>query len=76
MTSLDTTSTEQHSAASRLGGLVAKALTAPAVAPLIALVLTMTFFSVKSENFLQAQNSPSCCNKSWSSASSRSARQS
>src|SRR4029450_8830639 len=33
-----------------------KALTAPAVAPLIALFLTMTFFSVKSENFLQAQN--------------------
>jgi fructose transport system permease protein len=56
VTSLDTTSTEQQSAASRLGGLVAKALTAPAVAPLIALVLTMTFFSVKSENFLQAQN--------------------
>ena len=54
MTSLDTTSTEQRSAASRLGGLAAKALTAPAVAPLIALVLTMTFFSVKSDNFLQA----------------------
>jgi fructose transport system permease protein len=56
VTSLDTTSTEQRSAASRLGGLAGKALTAPAVAPLIALVLTMTFFSVKSENFLQAQN--------------------
>ena len=31
-------------------------LTAPAVGPLIALILTMLFFSLKSDRFLQAQN--------------------
>jgi fructose transport system permease protein len=36
--------------------VAADVLTAPTVAPLIALILVMAFFSVKSENFLQAQN--------------------
>jgi fructose transport system permease protein len=36
--------------------LARRALTAPAVGPLIALVLTMLFFSLKSDRFLQAQN--------------------
>ena len=36
--------------------LVRRALTAPTVGPLLALLLTMAFFSVKSENFPQAQN--------------------
>src|SRR5262245_49412220 len=40
----------------RVGGLAGQALATPAVAPLIALVLTMGFFSLKSDNFLQAQN--------------------
>jgi fructose transport system permease protein len=33
-----------------------RVLTAPTVGPLIALILSMAFFSVKSENFLQGQN--------------------
>jgi fructose transport system permease protein len=33
-----------------------RALTAPTVGPLIALVLTMVFFSLKSDRFLQAEN--------------------
>jgi fructose transport system permease protein len=36
--------------------LVRRAFTAPAVGPLIALILTMLFFSLKSDRFLQAQN--------------------
>jgi fructose transport system permease protein len=36
--------------------LARRALTASAVGPLIALVLTMLFFSLKSDRFLQAQN--------------------
>src|SRR4051812_40053073 len=36
--------------------LARRVVTPPAVGPLLALVLTMAFFSVKSENFLQAQN--------------------
>jgi fructose transport system permease protein len=36
--------------------LTRRALGAPAVGPLLALVLTMAFFSVKSDRFLQAQN--------------------
>ena len=36
--------------------LVRRALAAPAVGPLLALALTMVFFSVKSDRFLQAQN--------------------
>jgi fructose transport system permease protein len=37
-------------------GLVRRALAAPTVGPLLALLLTMAFFSLKSDNFLQAQN--------------------
>jgi fructose transport system permease protein len=37
-------------------GLVRRVLTAPTVGPLIALMLTMAFFSVRSDNFLEAQN--------------------
>src|ERR1700752_5399978 len=33
-----------------------RALTAPAVGPLLALILTMVFFSLKTDRFLQAQN--------------------
>jgi fructose transport system permease protein len=36
--------------------LVRRAFTAPAVGPLLALILTMAFFSLKSDRFLQAQN--------------------
>ena len=36
--------------------LVGKVLTAPAVGPLLALLLTMLFFSLKSDRFLEAQN--------------------
>jgi fructose transport system permease protein len=44
---------------SRLTGalqLAGRVLSAPAVGPLIALVLTMAFFALKSDRFLQAQN--------------------
>jgi len=36
--------------------LVRRTFTAPAVGPLLALILTMAFFSLKSDRFLQAQN--------------------
>jgi len=36
--------------------LVVRALSTPAVGPLVALILTMAFFSLKSDRFLQAQN--------------------
>jgi fructose transport system permease protein len=36
--------------------LVGRVLAAPTVGPFIALLLTMAFFTVKSDNFLQAQN--------------------
>lgn len=36
--------------------LVGRAFTAPAVGPLLALILTMVFFSLKSDRFFQAQN--------------------
>jgi fructose transport system permease protein len=36
--------------------LAGRVLSAPAVGPLLALVLTMTFFALKSDRFLQAQN--------------------
>src|SRR5438552_12937777 len=36
--------------------LLVRALSAPAVGPLLALILTMAFFSLKSDRFLQAQN--------------------
>ena len=37
-------------------GLVRRVLSTPTVGPLLALLLTMAFFSVRSDNFLQAQN--------------------
>jgi fructose transport system permease protein len=37
-------------------GLARRTLTAPAVGPLLALILTMAFFSLKSDRFFQAQN--------------------
>jgi fructose transport system permease protein len=37
-------------------GFVRRILAAPTVGPFLALLLTMAFFSVKSDNFLQAQN--------------------
>src|SRR3954470_16097526 len=44
--------------ATRTGALTLarRVVTAPAVGPLVALVLTMAFFSLKSDRFLQAQN--------------------
>ena len=36
--------------------LVRRVLTAPAVGPLLALIATMVFFSLKTDRFLQAQN--------------------
>lgn len=51
----DTVSAETNERASP--ALVARrALAAPAVGPLLALALTMVFFSLKSDRFLQAQN--------------------
>jgi fructose transport system permease protein len=47
---------EQPRARVRLFRAVRRGLGAPAVGPLLALILTMVFFSWKSSNFLQAQN--------------------
>jgi fructose transport system permease protein len=51
----DTLPAEESARASLLQ-LVRRVLTAPAVGPLVALILTMLFFSLKSDRFLQAQN--------------------
>jgi fructose transport system permease protein len=51
----DTVSTETNKRASP-ALVVRRALAAPAVGPLLALALTMVFFSLKSDRFLQAQN--------------------
>jgi fructose transport system permease protein len=51
----DTVSAETNERASP-ALLVRRALAAPAVGPLLALALTMVFFSLKSDRFLQAQN--------------------
>jgi fructose transport system permease protein len=56
VTTFNTTPAESQSARGKLGGAAVRVLTAPTMAPLIALVLVMAFFSVKSENFLHAQN--------------------
>jgi fructose transport system permease protein len=50
----DTTSAEQPRATPLQ--LLRRIATAPAVGPLIALILTMAFFSLKSDQFLQTQN--------------------
>ncbi len=54
MSTADTTSAEQPRPTPL--ELLRKIATAPAVGPLIALILTMAFFSLKSEQFLQTQN--------------------
>jgi fructose transport system permease protein len=51
----DTFPAEERTRAT-LPQLVRRVLSAPAVGPLLALVLTMLFFSLKSDRFLQAQN--------------------
>jgi fructose transport system permease protein len=56
VTTSPTTSAEPPSVRATALELARRALTTPTVAPLIALVLTMAFFSVKSDNFLQPQN--------------------
>jgi fructose transport system permease protein len=56
VTATDTTPTTQVHPAARVGHLFARVLSAPTVGPLIALVLTMAFFTLKSDRFLQAEN--------------------
>jgi fructose transport system permease protein len=51
----DTTPAEEGRGTTALQ-LVRRVFSAPAVGPLLALVLTMAFFSLKSDRFLQAQN--------------------
>jgi fructose transport system permease protein len=51
------TTTDRTSASRRSAALqVRRAITAPTVGPLVALVLTMAFFSFKSDRFLQTEN--------------------
>jgi fructose transport system permease protein len=54
VSTVDTTSTEQLRPTALQ--LLRRIATAPAVGPLIALLLTMAFFSLKSDRFLQTQN--------------------
>ena len=56
MTTSDTTSAEHVSRRSAALRATRRVLTAPTVGPFLALVLTMAFFSFKSDRFLQAQN--------------------
>ena len=56
MTVTEPPSGEQPPARVQLFRAVVRAVGAPAVGPLLALILTMVFFSWKSDNFLQAQN--------------------
>ena len=56
MTTTDITSAGQPGRVSAALGLLRRVLEAPTVGPLIALVLTMAFFTWKSDNFLHAQN--------------------
>jgi fructose transport system permease protein len=49
-------STDMRTARATVPEVARRVLTAPTVAPFIALVATMAFFSLKSDNFLQAQN--------------------
>jgi fructose transport system permease protein len=56
VTTTDLTSDQRHGALWAVLGLVRRVLTAPTVGPFLALLLTMAFFSVRSDNFLQAQN--------------------
>jgi fructose transport system permease protein len=56
VTTTDITSAGQPGRVSAALGLLRRVLEAPTVGPLIALVLTMAFFTWKSDNFLHAQN--------------------
>jgi fructose transport system permease protein len=56
MASSETTTTEPAGGRAGALTLVRRALTAPTVGPFLALILTMAFFSFKSDRFLQAQN--------------------
>jgi fructose transport system permease protein len=56
VTTTDITSAGQPGRLSAALGLLRRVLEAPTVGPLIALVLTMAFFTWKSGNFLHAQN--------------------
>ena len=56
MTTTDTTSAEDTGERSGALELVLRVLRAPTVGPLIALLLAMAFFSLKSDRFLDAQN--------------------
>jgi fructose transport system permease protein len=56
VTATDTTPTPGVHAAARAAQLAARVLATPTVGPLLALLLTMAFFSLKSDRFLQAQN--------------------
>jgi fructose transport system permease protein len=56
VTTSDLTSDQPRGALWATVGLVRRVLAAPTVGPLLALLLTVGFFSVRSDNFLQAQN--------------------
>ncbi len=56
MTTTDTTSVERPSPRTTPLQLLRRVATAPAIGPLVALLLTMAFFSLKSDRFLQTQN--------------------
>jgi fructose transport system permease protein len=56
VTATDTTAAPERPAHRSLGHRLRRAATAPGLGPFLALVLTMAFFSLKSDRFLQAQN--------------------
>jgi fructose transport system permease protein len=56
VTTTDTTSAEHTDGRATLPQLARRVITAPTVGPLFALLLTMAFFSLKSDRFLQTQN--------------------
>jgi fructose transport system permease protein len=56
VTATDTTAAPERPAHRSLGQRLRRAATAPGLGPFLALVLTMAFFSLKSDRFLQAQN--------------------
>jgi fructose transport system permease protein len=56
VTTTDLTSEQRPGTLWAVVALVRRVLTAPTVGPLLALVLTMAFFSVRSDRFLEAQN--------------------
>jgi fructose transport system permease protein len=56
MTTTDLTTDQRARTLWAALGLARRVLTAPTVGPFLALLLTMAFFSVRSDNFLQAQN--------------------